>query len=61
MVTGGHAKQPTGPQETRQEKEGDKTENGEMNLVHYGGIAWQQTAQGIAFSTALYTQAQAHS
>ena len=26
MTTGGHAKQPTGVQETWQEKEGDKTE-----------------------------------
>ena len=31
MATGGHAKQPTGLQETGQEKEGDKTEDGDMN------------------------------
>ena len=31
MTTGGHVKQPTGLQESGQEKEGDKTENGEMN------------------------------
>ena len=31
MTTGGHAKQPTGLQETGLEKEEDKKEDGEMN------------------------------
>ena len=33
MTTGGHAKQPIGLQETGQEKEGDKTEDGEMKYL----------------------------
>ena len=39
MATGGHAAQPTGLQETGQEKEGDKTEDGEMmTKIHTGAL-----------------------
>ena len=38
MTTDGHVKQPIGLQETVQEKEGDKTEDGEMTLVHTGAL-----------------------
>ncbi len=43
MTTGGHAKQPIVLQETQQEKESDKTEDGQMNKEQ--GLAWQQMAQ----------------
>ena len=38
MTTSGHAKQPTELQETGQEKEGDKTEDEEMNKVPSGEL-----------------------
>ncbi len=38
MTTGGHAKQPTGLQETEQEKEGDKTRDGELSYEHIGAL-----------------------
>ena len=36
--TCGYATQPSGLQETKQEKEGDETEEGEVNEVHNGTL-----------------------